>query len=64
MHAKNEKNRDYYVRHIYYATHSSFIFQAFLHFTMSRIGIMRDIIGGFGDYIRVFFVLLNGKAVI
>ena len=43
MHAKNEKNKDYYVRHIYYATHSSFIFQAFLHFTMSRIGIMRDI---------------------
>ena len=43
MHAKNEKNRNYYVRHIYYATHSSFIFQAFLRFTMSRIGIMRDI---------------------
>lgn len=31
---------------------------------MSDIGIMRDIIGGFGDCIRVFFVLLNGKAVI
>ena len=31
---------------------------------MSDIGIMRDIISGFCDCIKVFFVLLNGKAII